>query len=101
MHDQNGIYHAFFYVFCALTAAMAQALMRVNSWKKGEPFSGWEFFWAVLLSGFIGFLIALAGEAYGLNASLCGAISGLGGFAGKEGVSFAFALVRKRTGVEP
>lgn len=93
--------HGFFpYLFCTGVAAMAQALMYLNSREKGKPFSGWEFFWAVALSGFIGFLIALAGEACGWSASLCGAFAGLGGFAGKEGVSFAFALLRKRTGVE-
>ena len=93
--------HGFFpYLFCTGVAAMAQALMYLNSREKGKPFSGWEFFWAVALSGFIGFLIALAGESYGLDVKLYGALSGLGGFAGKESVSFAFALLRKRTGVE-
>lgn len=97
MHDQHGFFP---YFFCAGVAAMAQALMYVNSAEKGRAFGWREFFFAVLLSGFIGFLIALAGDAYGLSTSLSGALAGLGGFAGKEGVSFAFTLVRKRTEVE-
>lgn len=98
MHDHQDFIS--YLAFCTGVGAMAQALMYINSREKGKPFSKWEFFWAVALSGFIGFLIALAGDAYGLNTSLSGVLSGLGGFAGKEGVSFAFALVRKRTGVE-
>lgn len=97
MHEHSNNFPFF---FSAAIAAMAQALMYVNSREKDKPFSWREFTAAVLLSGFIGFLIALAGDAYGLSTSLTGALAGLGGFAGKEGVSFAFALVRNRTGVQ-
>ncbi len=94
-------HHNYFpFIFSAGIAAAAQALMYINSMEKDKPFSWREFSAAVCLSGFIGFLIALAGDAYGLSTSLSGALAGLGGFAGKEGVSFAFALVRNRTGVQ-
>ncbi len=88
------------FLFSAGIAAVAQALMYINSMEKNKPFSWLEFGYAVALSGFIGFLIALAGDAYGLNASLTGALAGLGGFAGKEGVSVGFALFKRTTGIQ-
>ena len=88
------------YIFSAALAAVAQALMYVNSMEKSKPFSWVEFGSAVALSGFIGLLIALAGDAYGLSTSLTGALAGLGGFAGKEGVSVGFALFKRTTGIQ-
>lgn len=88
------------YFFSAAVAAVAQALMYANSIEKGKVFSWREFFCAVLLSGFVGFLICMGGHAYGLNYELCGALSGLGGLTGKEGISFLFNFVRNRSGVQ-
>lgn len=46
------------FIFSAALAAVAQALMYVNSMEKSKPFSWVEFGSAVALSGFIGLLIA-------------------------------------------
>jgi len=97
MQEQHGIVP---FIFCAGVASMAQALMYINSTERGRYFSWKEFGSAVLLSGFIGFLISLAGDSYGLSTEMCGALAGLGGFAGKEGVGWAFAFIRKRMGLE-
>ena len=81
-------YHEWFrYVFAFMVAAMAQFLMRLNSLDKTKPFPWGNFFAAGLLSGFIGFLICMAAHSYGLPDEAGGALAGLGGMMGKDGVN--------------
>lgn len=78
---------------------MAQALMYANRVAKGETFRWLEFFAAVLLSSFIGFLICMAAHAYGLSYEWAGALSGLGGLMGKEAVGIGMAAAKRFLGL--
>ena len=75
------------YVFAFVVAAMAQILMRLNALDKTKPFPWGEYLAAGLLSGFIGFLICMAAHSYGLPDEAGGALAGLGGMMGKDGVN--------------
>jgi hypothetical protein len=84
MQDYNEYFR---YLFSFAVGALAQCLMYLNSVGKAKPFLWLEFFGVVTLSGFIGFLICMAAHSYGLSDEAAGALAGLGGMMGKDGVS--------------
>ena len=90
-----GLHEYFRYLFSFAVAAMAQCLMYLNSLDKAKPFLWWEFFGAVALSGFIGFLICMAAHSYGLPDEAAGALAGLGGMMGKDGVSILKSFLER------
>ena len=87
------------YVFSGAVAALAQALMYWSRTARGEPFSWPEFLSAVAVASLMGVLICMAAHSYGLGYELGGALAGLGGMIGKEAVSIAVALLKKRSGL--
>ena len=84
MHEHSDVIP---YLFSAVVAGMAQALMYLNKQEKGHPFTWGEFMSSVALSGFMGFIICMAAHSYGLGYEAAGALAGLGGMMGKDGVS--------------
>ena len=90
-----GLPEYFRYLFSFAVGAMAQCLMYLNSLDKAKPFLWWEFFGAVALSGFIGFLICMAAHSYGLPDEAAGALAGLGGMMGKDGVSILKSFLER------
>ena len=89
-------YHEYFrYLFAFAVGAMAQCLMYLNSLDKAKPFIWWEFFVSVALSGFVGFLICMAAHSHGLPDEAAGALAGLGGMMGKDGVSILKSFLER------
>lgn len=68
--------------------------------QSGGRFVWAEFFISVATSALMGLLICMAAHSYGLGYELAGALAGVGGFLGKEGVALMRTVIEKKLGIE-